>query len=1065
MVPVVDVVATRSHVEERLTRALTEDESPSSASSALAPGTLAWDDFLARSLAQLVPDRAVAPAEVERLTLAGAVRAVLPAYDAAFTERAGTVDAFSRTLAILRAYGVTTDTLRAAVAHTDDHDDGARARLKVLAAVLDEQNRRLAQSGFLARGDTEATLAEAIEGPAKDRSPESLGMPTTVRLWHLASLPPSRVRFILALTRWLTAHGGAVEAHVVCEPRRMKLPIVIDRALRAFEAEEGASLELQYGLRDPSAPTMDAALGRWVTALAAGARSVEPVGVSKNEARGAIALAEAQGPEEEARWVVARIERWMARGFAPHELAVVLRRADEEVVQTLGRALDDARIPWTDARRAGVLTSPLARALLGLPRVVARGADREEVLRTLAMLQGNASREGEPPTWRVAQCLREMAIESLFDTRLPEAFARAKKRGTSAAVIHAIDALARDLWALAQDGTVAEHVTRLERWIDRAGAEGRFLEESRAVVASAGFDAGAHAILRALARDEAGLAATAELLRDLPGVAKAAGRDGRVSAGEFGEMVLDLARVYALHAGAVERTTVDAVRVIEVERAIGRSFAAVAIPGLHDGGFPARREDEALWGDSERLAVSKAIKVPIERTGTREEETLLLLSAMATARHGIAVSHARHDAGERVLTQSPFFGDLQRTAGVVVEHVGRDPLARSRRVAPRGPERTLRQWAQRKDEEMQGVPPGARETLRSVSTRAEVERARQEFFATPHASGDRYTGRLDHDPELVTRLRLSEWAGLKRPLAVTTLERAARCGFKAFALEVLRIEEVNDVAETIDDKQRGHLLHKLLESGYDALKDTLGEDSEARWQAVLAALDEAGAEFTVHESQVNQSLLEADLRSIRRQVEVWLERRMSDPDAWRMVESEVAFGPRKKWPALEVAMPGGEPVVIQGRIDGVERNGAALRVVEYKSGRGDGFRRRLQDGALDTQFQMVVYAAALEKARRAGVVEGDGATVDGVYVGFRDLSEHGLRDALSKSYKRGPGLDVDDLIAKGATGDGPLGESVRKVVTPLREGRFEPRPRDCDFCQYRSLCRVEHHDEPLDEES
>ncbi len=102
MVPVVDVVATRSHVEERLTRALTDEGGPSSASSALAPGTLAWDDFLARSLARLAPDRAVAPAEVERLTLAGAVRAVLPAYDAAYTERAGTVDAFSRTLASSR---------------------------------------------------------------------------------------------------------------------------------------------------------------------------------------------------------------------------------------------------------------------------------------------------------------------------------------------------------------------------------------------------------------------------------------------------------------------------------------------------------------------------------------------------------------------------------------------------------------------------------------------------------------------------------------------------------------------------------------------------------------------------------------------------------------------------------------------------------------------------------------------------------------------------------------------------------------------------------------------------
>jgi ATP-dependent helicase/DNAse subunit B len=350
-----------------------------------------------------------------------------------------------------------------------------------------------------------------------------------------------------------------------------------------------------------------------------------------------------------------------------------------------------------------------------------------------------------------------------------------------------------------------------------------------------------------------------------------------------------------------------------------------------------------------------------------------------------------------------------------------------------------------------------------VATRAAVERSRQEFFARADGPGDRYSGRIDHDPALVERLRLREYAGPRKPLAVTTLERAARCGYKAFALEVLRIEERADEAETLDDKSRGHLLHKLLESGQEALQATRALAPTERWMAVRAALDDAGAEFAVHESRLNASLLEADLRAIRRQVELWLERRMNDPAGWQMIETEVAFGPRKKWPALEVSMGDGEPVVIQGRIDGVERSGAALRVVEFKSGRGDGFRKRLQEGALDTQFQMVVYAAALERARRAGALDGDPAAVDGIYVGFRDLTEHGLRDALTRPRKRGPVFDIDDLVGRGSEGEGPLGEAVRRVILPLRAGHFEPRPRDCDFCQYRSLCRVETHDGLLDE--
>jgi hypothetical protein len=181
------------------------------------------------------------------------------------------------------------------------------------------------------------------------------------------------------------------------------------------------------------------------------------------------------------------------------------------------------------------------------------------------------------------------------------------------------------------------------------------------------------------------------------------------------------------------------------------------------------------------MAVGKAQKAPIERSASREDESLLLLSVLATATRAVAVSAARHDAGGRVHTPSPFFGDLQRTAGVTVERVGSDPLARSRRLPPRGPERTLRAAAR-----AHTGGPTHDPALASVIARADVELRRQEFFAAPGQTGGTVHGRIDHDPALVERLELARWAGFERPLDTTTLERAARCGFKAFALEVLK---------------------------------------------------------------------------------------------------------------------------------------------------------------------------------------------------------------------------------------------------------------------------------------
>lgn len=1028
--------------------------------SAVAPRTVTWEAFVTRWLLAL-GEESLASREVERLTLAAAVRAVLPRYDAALTERAETVDGFARTLDLLRRHEVTAHLVEQSRALADDADEGTRTRLRALAEVMADQDRRLAAADLHPAASVCWVLAQAIdEARARRRSPASYGLASVVRWWGVLDVDPSRAALAAALARWLGAHGGRLDVHVVCEPRRMQMPPALDRALRVLEAEE-SGLELRYGLRDPGADPPVEALQRWLVSLTDPTASMEratPTGA-------AVALAEAQGPEDEGRWVAARVARWIDEGLGAHEVAVVFPGDDPETRRCVGQALDDARIPWSAGRGEGLLSSPVARALLGLPRMVARGAEREEVLRALAVLQGNAPRAGEPAPWRVSQALRTLGVESLFDTELAARFKHGRRHHqavVTSAVVASIDALARDLWALAQDGTVAEQAERLSRWIDRAGGDGRLVEESRAVMATADLDPGAQAILRALARDEAGVAGAAALLAELPSIARDAGRSGAMSAGEFGEVLLDLARARALPAEAPGGD--GGVQLLDARDAVGRSFAAVVMPGLHEGAGAARGE-AALWGDSERAAVAKARKVPLARGGGREESSRVLLGALATATRAVAASAAQHDAGGRARPPAAFFGDLQRASGAVVERVGSDPLAHSRRVPPRGAERVLRGLATRR-EPPAGLPAGLAAALRSVGERSAVERRREAFFAKGDAPGDAYNGRVDHDLALRRHLELERWADARDPLDTTTLERAARCGYKAFALKVLRIDERPELRETLDEKERGHLLHALLEAGQDALKEAAAADPATRWELVTAALDEAGARFSLEAGQVDAALLEADLRAIRRQVELWLARRLGSPEGWTMLESEVGFGPKHRWPAVEIPMSDGPPVAIRGRIDGVERMGGVLRAVEFKSGRGDGYRRRLQQGALETQFQLVVYAAALERARALGLVgDADTQGVDGTYVGFRDLSEHGLRDALAKPRRRDDApWDVDALIREGAAGVGRLGDAVRAVVAPLREGRFEPRPRDCQFCQYRSLCRVEAHDELPEED-
>lgn len=1057
MAGVLDVVATEGHLVERLDRAL---DASTRAASALAPDTLSWSQFVATLAFVYLPSSTVASAEVERLTLAEAVRAVLPPYDAAFSRRSDIVEEVGRSVSSLRRQGVGPAALRAAREAVAGDDQATRQRLETLAEIVEVQDARLAREGWLPRDSVESALARALAAPGA-AAPEAVLGAEVVRVWHLFELPSERVAFLVALAASLGARGGRVELHIACEPRRARLPTTLDRALRAFEAVEAPGLELQYSLRDPHAPEVDPGLGAWVTALAEGSASRNPVKLDARRVR----IAEGEGPEEELRWVVAQIVAARDEGVAAHEIAVVFRSLEASVVSRVAAHFDEAAVAYSPPPEMGpgLLDSALARAVLRLPTVASQGANREDVLGLLAVLEGHVAEREKVSPWRVASALRRWGVETLFDTEL-EARCRfqLEQRSESPALVEAITALAAQLWDMAQDGTPAEHAARLLGWLPRAGGEGRFFESSRALVSQVSSDPGAPWILRALGRDEAALSGVAELLSAVPSLARELGRDEKMSAGVFAELLIDLARVSPIAlrgAGSAGRGVVF----LDAASAVGRSFRVVVVPHLTVGAFPARRENEAFWGDSERQAVTRSSGRWVHRGGTREDETALLLATLAAATERVLVTAARHDEAGRATSPSPFFRDLSRTAGVAVTRVGRDPLARARQIAPRGFERVVRSLSARvaPAEPLREV---VRLALASSAARADIEQSRERYFAHALPDGDPFNGRIDHDPELVEALHLPRWASAMRPLDVTLLERVARCGFKAFAHYVLGIEERVEENLTLDDKQRGHLLHELLQTGTESLSTTAGEESALRWEALDDALSEKFAEFGERVSKLDHGLVEADYLAIRRQAEQWLGRRMNNPD-WAMLETEVGFGPQSKWPGVTVRLDGQEPVSLRGRIDGVERVGEVARAVEFKSGRGDGYRRRLYDGALDTQFQLVVYAAALERARQANWLPPAVSAVDGLYVGFRDLREYGLRETLGGDGRRKAArFDVEAMVRDGAAGEGPLGDAVRRVVLPVRQGRFEPRPRDCNFCQYRPLCRVEAHDEVDDDE-
>lgn len=1044
------IVSSDEHRRARLLRVAAQD------GAAIAPSTHTFDELVRGLHRALLPHVSLAHPLVERIAAAVAASRVRGG------EGYVRATALASALDVLRRDAIDSDVLSRALDAVDPAEEGARRRLSALTEAARAVDERLEAEGLFARSAIEAALARALDALEPHESlPPPVGPSAREVYVSLAgaSLDLSRAQLLAALARALSRRGGALSLQVYVEPVRERWSASLDRALRVFEDDDQSMVELELSLRARSEPRCAPELEAFVRAMAAGGRSSDAP----------VRLAEAHGPDESARWAVAVVEQWLDDGIDARDIAVVLRSGEREEVEPVLRALDEAgvRARLDRACVRGIERPGVASALVALARALAEGGDVERVTFALSALAGPRALRGLPPT-ALAHAARAVRARTVFDKKLD-----VLGRHVSPATADAASTLRALVAPLASEGSVEDHCKRWLAFLRGIDAAARHAEVARSLGAVAlGDEPSSRALLRSSSREERAMDAIERALEQLGPRARRAGLRAPLDAASFAALLEDAIELGGEASSLDREACAGGVFVVTAEAVAGLSFRAVVVVGVEDGRFPAHTEENSLLGEVERRAVQRTTGVLVARRGAKEDEAQLFLAACATASERLALVGARHDAGGRALAPSPFMLDARRALDRGPEWITHDPLARSSVVLARGSERLARAWSGWPSRvEVAKLLAGheaphsdARashalaDRVRSVIERANIERERSDFFAGVRAEPGRFSGRIDHDPRAIEALELHRYATTTWPLDVTSLERTARCAFKAFAQQVLKLEPEDVPSLALDAKERGHLLHALVEAGQRALHGTQGRPRAERWSKVVEAMDEAAERFGAELPHADPDLLRADTLAIRRMIEGYLEGKMDADTRWSVVATEVAFGPEREWPALEVAVDDAAPIVLRGRIDGVERLDESVRAVEFKSGRGDGFRKRLRDGCLDTQFQLIVYAAALYRAVRDGRVDATGVDIDGVYVGFRDQSEHTLREVLAQPRRGGgepPVADVDALVREGAHGRGPLGEAVRRAVLPVRQGVFAPQPRDCEFCNAQSLCRVE----------
>jgi hypothetical protein len=299
--------------------------------------------------------------------------------------------------------------------------------------------------------------------------------------------------------------------------------------------------------------------------------------------------------------------------------------------------------------------------------------------------------------------------------------------------------------------------------------------------------------------------------------------------------------------------------------------------------------------------------------------------------------------------------------------------------------------------------------------RAAREFARQDFYADPEQA-------LDFQNGLAGSLGHLVGGDATRPLALTQLERYARCAFLGFSSVVLRAVRDDAVGDGLSARERGTLIHEALAVALSGTREHFGSSDplELEREALERARDFLGR-------HVSSNLRGAALSAALEDVAALLRWSFANSDGIWFAEAERAFGLGEPWGALPV----GEHFV-SGRIDRIDANSdqSAARIIDYKTG-----TVRLTGAHGDQLLQPWLYAKKVAEEYGA-------ARVSSGYLSLHRRKPE-WKAALPETDPNND--EVRDKLAH-----------AEQLILSLRAGRVPARPAtpdSCARCDARDICR------------
>lgn len=551
--------------------------------------------------------------------------------------------------------------------------------------------------------------------------------------------------------------------------------------------------------------------------------------------------------------------------------------------------------------------------------------------------------------------------------------------------------------------------------------------------------------------------------------------------------------------------TLDQLLVGSIERSRHPPIKAAFLLGFCEGDFPARINEETIFGDAERAFLAAA-DAPLGRS--REDQQLderaLAYIAVTRASEFLWISYPGADSAGRALEPSPFLpailGAVHDLRIETHETDGLEAVSTPSQLAAMTV-RSLRQIAGAKL-----TPEAAAPWLAAYDWARTSSQSRTRSALTTALRSLAPIDEATLDPAVRKMLWPAPYS-----TSITRLESLAGCAYRHFVQYGLRLTE--RARGDVSPLHLGNLYHDILEQFVNAIIES-GDDFATMTDDDIAAKVDA-----LCETRLDAYAERLGLSETQRRKTLWRARREL-PFALRaqrdglfrtslrphMTEQRFGDGQRNSLPALVLRIADDREVKITGKIDRVDfvQSGPTSLAVVFDYKRSIGKRLKLHEVYHGVALQLIAYLLVLrdagEKSGSPYIVPGgaffmplltrptrvdhpteadanDFSPFDGLRP--RGVIDFDWIDALQADPESGAAspfaverrqdgeisrLDHSDAVPKGVML--PLLDHVRTQLTQLAErwldGDIRVRPTrighelPCPTCVLRSICRFEH---------